>query len=83
MDIWLEDPRCGDLSMERDTGLVYRHVGEEREPCGFVEDDDSVPPDLHAEWAVLRDIWRDSLGGGHEREAAWGYYERLSIARMN
>jgi hypothetical protein len=79
----LDDPESGPLTMERDLGTVWRRVGEFLEPCGFVGDPDNCPPGLERHWEYLLREWNDSAGGGHEPEANWSYYERLSVARMN
>lgn len=72
---------CGLLVLSLDTGWVSR-LGEDA-GLGHVEDDDACPWECRDDWAVLLDRWRDAAGGGHEAEACWGYYDRLSIQRMN
>ena len=56
-----DDPGTHNLTMERDTGFVWRrlHDEEDLEPCGFIGDKDAAPPDLQAEWDVLLDWWND------------------------
>ena len=71
------------LTMEPDTGLVWRRVDEDLEPLGFIGDEDAMPDDLAGEWEYLLDVWNDSAEGGHEKSAVFSYYDRLSVARMN
>lgn len=69
------DPETASLRLDRDTGLVWRKVGDGLEACGFIGDDDNCPIGLEAEWAILREWWRES-GAYTEAcvataEAAW------------
>jgi hypothetical protein len=84
------DEVCGALSMEIDTGLVWRRFATEAgdtdiECLGFVGDESNMPPDLWREWEWLLDRWNESVADGADYEAtvAWSYYDRLGTPGVN
>ena len=83
------DVVSGDLSLSLDDGWVRLRIdgGDGHDirwgAVGPICDPDCCPDGLEKHWESLRDIWEDSRGGGHEREAEWSWYDRLGVAKNN
>jgi hypothetical protein len=68
-----------------DTRFGTLEIGAEDgwEDLGLIDDEDCVPAEFRDDYTCLLDRWRDSYGGGHERECHAAFYFGIDPARLN